>query len=79
MKGYIHARLTRRERETLESLKKSTGRTESELVRRGLYLVEQEIGRSPNALQVAGRSVGKFKKGPADLARNKKHLAGFGK
>ena len=78
MKTYIHARLTKDDRDILESLKKATGHSESELVRRGLRLVKQEIGRSPSALELAGRSVGRFKKGPRDLARNKKHLTGFG-
>jgi hypothetical protein len=36
MKAYIHARLRREEQATLEQLKKKTGQTESELVRRGL-------------------------------------------
>ena len=78
MKAYIHARLTRDDRAILEHLKKATGHSESELVRRGLRLVEKELGVKPSALEVAGRSVGRFKKGPVDLARNKKHLIGFG-
>jgi len=78
MKAYIHARLTKDDRAILENLKKSTGDSESELVRRGLRLVQRELGIKRSALDVAGRSVGKFNKGPVDLARNKKHLAGFG-
>jgi len=30
------------------------------------------------ALTLAGRSVGRFNKGPKDLSSNKKHLEGFG-
>jgi hypothetical protein len=29
-------------------------------------------------LSLAGRSVGRFKKGPKDLSSNRKHLEGFG-
>ena len=78
MKSYIHARLGKEERTLLEELKKSTGRSESDLVRHGLRLILQELKPKKSALQLAGRSVGKFKKGPADLATNKKHLDGFG-
>ena len=62
----------------LEELKKTTGHTESELVRRGLHLVSQEVGRRASALDLAGHSVGRFKNGPRDLSTNKAHLAGFG-
>ena len=78
MKTYIHARLGTEERTLLEELKKSTGCSESELVRRGLRLILREVKPRKTALQLAGRCVGKFKKGPADLATNKKHLSGFG-
>ena len=78
MKAYIHARLSKEDRAVLEDLKKSTGCSESELIRRGLRLVLQEVGERPSALDVAGQSVGKFKKGLRDLARNRKHLEGFG-
>ena len=78
MKTYIHARLGRQDRLVLEELKKSTGRTESEIVRRGLQLVAQEEGGRRSALELAGRSVGRFKKGPRDLSTNRKHLEGFG-
>ena len=78
MKTYIHARLSKEDRAVLEDLKKSTGNSESEIVRRGLRLVSEELGRKRSALEVAGRSVGKFKKGPKDLATNKRRLEGFG-
>ena len=77
MKTYIHARLSRQDRLVLEELKKSTGRTESEIVRRGLQLVAEEEGGRRSALELAGRSVGRFKKGPRDLSTNRKHLEGF--
>ena len=78
MKTYVHARLSEEERVVLEELKHSTGCSESEIVRRGLQLVAEEEGRRPSALELAGSSVGRFKKGPRDLSTNKKHLKGFG-
>jgi len=78
MKTYIHARLGEDDRVVLERLKRSTGRTESEIMRRGLRLVAEEEGRRRSALDLAGRSVGRFKKGPRDLSTNRKHLEGFG-
>jgi hypothetical protein len=78
MKAYIHARLGEAERAALEELKKATGQTESEIVRRGLRLVVQEERRRRSALDLAGSRVGRFKKGPRDLSTNRKHLEGFG-
>ena len=78
MKTYIHARLGKAERAALGELKQATGRTESELVRRGLQLVAEEEGRRRNALQLAGPSAGRFKKGPKDLSSHRRHLEGFG-
>jgi Arc/MetJ-type ribon-helix-helix transcriptional regulator len=67
------------DRAILEDLRKTTGCSESELVRRGLRLTLKELRRRRSALELAGSSVGKFKKGPRDLATNQKHLEGFGK
>jgi hypothetical protein len=78
MKSYIHARLSEEDRAVLEELKKATGRSESELLRRGLRLVREELGKRRSALQLAGKSAGKFAGGPKDLSTNKKHLAEFG-
>ncbi len=78
MKAYIHARLGKAERAVLDDLKRATGDSESELVRRGLRLVQQDLSRARSARDVAGPSVGKFTGGPRDLARNRKHLEGFG-
>jgi hypothetical protein len=78
MKTYIHARLGDDDRAALEELKETTGQTESEIVRRGLRLVAQEERRRRSALDLAGRSVGRFKNGPRDLSTNRKHLEGFG-
>jgi hypothetical protein len=78
MKAYIHARLGSDDRAVLEDLKATTGQTESELVRRGLQLVAREERRRRSALDLAGASVGRFRKGPRDLSTNRKHLDGFG-
>lgn len=78
VKAYIHSRLGEADRAALEALKHSTGCSESELVRRGLQLVAQEEGRRRSALELAGRSVGRFKNGPRDLSTNRKRLEGFG-
>jgi len=78
VKSYILARLSREDRALLEELKRMTGHTESELLRRGLRLVSRKLAALPSALEVAGRSVGKFKTGPRDLATGRKHLEGFG-
>ena len=78
MKAYIHARLGREDRASLEELKATTGQTESEIVRRGLQLVALEERRRRSALDLAGPSVGRFKKGPRDLSTNQKHFDGFG-
>ena len=78
VKTYIHARLGAAERATLERLKTVTGRSESELVRQGLQLLAAAELQRPNALALAGRSVGRFSGGPRDLSVNAEHLAGFG-
>ena len=78
MKTSVHARLGDDDRSVLEQLKRSTGRTESAILRRGLQLVAEEEGRRRSALDLAGRSVGRFTKGPRDLSTNRKHLDGFG-
>jgi len=78
VKTYIHARLTKEDRAVLEELKQATGRSESDIVRRGLKLLAEEQRPQVSALQLAGRSVGRFKKGPRDLSSNRRHLEGFG-
>ena len=79
MKTYIHARLGKHDRAVLEELKQATGHSESEIVRRGLKLVVEQQRQRRSALELAGRSVGRFKKGPRDLSTNKKHLDDFGR
>ena len=79
MKTSIHARLSKEDRAVLEELKKATGCSESELIRRGLRLVFQELKQKPSALALAGTSTGKFTGGAKDLSRNAKHLQEFGR
>ena len=78
MKTYVHARLGAKDREVLDELKRATGRSESEIVREGLRLVAKTNPSGQSALQIAGRSVGRFKKGPKDLSTSRDHLDGFG-
>ena len=78
VKTYIHARLTREDRATLEKLKAATGHSESEVVRLGVRLAAEQLGQRPSAGDLAGESAGRFTGGPRDLSRNRKHLAGFG-
>jgi hypothetical protein len=79
MKAVIHARLSADDREVLDALKRETGLSDTELVRRGLRLVQRDLGRTQSALTLAGRSVGKFRSGVRDLATNPKHLDDFGR
>lgn len=78
-KSLIHARLTEDDRTLLEALKRATGATDSELIRRGLRLIERDLRAAPTALDVAGPSVGRFRRGPRDLATHPKHLEDFGR
>jgi hypothetical protein len=77
-KTYIHARLNARDQAAVAEVKAKTGQSDSEIVRRGLQLVAHEERRRRSALDLAGRSVGRFKHGPRDLSTNRKHLEGFG-
>jgi hypothetical protein len=79
MKRLIHARLGETDRAILEDLKRATGWSDSEVIRRGLRLVRQDLGRSPSALDAAGRSVGRFRGGPRDLSTNPVHMDEFGR
>ena len=78
MKAYVHARIGKQEGAILDLLRRSTGLSDSELIRRGLALVLREHGAAPSALELAGKSVGRIRKGPKDLSTNKEHLEGFG-
>ena len=77
MKAYIHARLSLADRTVLEGLKQSTGRTESELVRRvsGWSPTKKAAGQvrshSPGGASGVSRRVRR-------ISTNRKHLEGFG-
>lgn len=80
MKNYVHARLGPEERVILKELRETTGAGESALVKRGLrFIYEQEVRKAKSALDVAGKSVGKFRSRIGDLSVNKKHLQGYGR
>ena len=78
MKTYVHARLTSVEWAALKELKARTGSSDSDLVRRGLQLVAQEERGRRSALDLAGASVGRFKRGPGDISTSRRHLEDFG-
>jgi hypothetical protein len=72
----IQARLDAEADALLRRLKRATGLSDSELVRRGLEaLAQAQPGGS--AERVVG--VGQFDSGVDDLGSNKRHLRGFGK
>lgn len=79
MKSYIHARLGKEDNAVLKELKNATGESESQIVRRGLRLMREKLSGRRSALDLAGTSVGKFKRARKDLSTNKRHLAGFGR
>jgi hypothetical protein len=79
MKTVIHARLAPEDRTLLADLKRATGHSDSELIRRGLRLVQKDLDATRSALDVAGRSAGKFSGGPRDLSTHPGHLADFGR
>jgi hypothetical protein len=78
VKTYVHARLTREDRVRLDALKAATGQSESEIVRLGVKLAAEALAPARSAAELAGRSVGRFSTGPADLSVNRGHLDGFG-
>ncbi|MBI4817560.1 MAG: hypothetical protein HY791_14965 [Deltaproteobacteria bacterium] len=79
MKSYIHARLAPHEAELLAQLLELTGESESSLVKRGLaLLLEVESAKRVSALDLAGKSVGKFAGAYSDLSMNPMHLEGYG-
>jgi len=79
MKQYVHARLGRDERRLLDELKKATGQSESALVKEGLRLVHERTRGGQSVLETAGRLVGRYRGGPADLSTNRRHLDDFGR
>jgi hypothetical protein len=75
MAGLIHARLDAATEKQLVRLRKATGLTDSELVRRGL----QALAALPIGGLRAVVGLGAFESGKPDLGSNRAHLRGFGR
>jgi hypothetical protein len=72
----VQARIDEAAEHLLAKLRRRTGLTDSELVRKGLELMSQ----SPQLVTTRKiRGVGKFVSGRQDLGSNKSYLVGFGK
>jgi hypothetical protein len=72
----VQSRLDPETLKLLTRLRRSTGLTDSELLRRGLRrLAERELRAQRH--RIVG--VGKFASKVTDLASNKRHLRGFGR
>lgn len=78
MKEIIQARLNKEEQDLLQELQATTGESVSDLIKKGLQLLYQEVGAGPNALELAQGSIGRFTASVADFSLHKKHLRGYG-
>ncbi len=76
MAKLVQARLDDETDELLKELRKRTGLSDSELVRRGVRSLADALP-APAGVHVIG--VGRFSSGVRDLGSNKTHLAGFGR
>lgn len=72
----VQARIDAATERVLARLRRQTGLTDSELVRKGLELMSQ---RELPVRASRVRGLGRFASGKPDLGSNKKHLAGFGR
>jgi hypothetical protein len=72
----VHARLDEKTDKQLKVLRRTTGLSESELLRRGLLAL---AATSVRAAHVRIVGTGKFASGVRDLGSNKRHLEGFGR
>jgi hypothetical protein len=75
MAKMVHARLDTETEGRLRRLRRSTGLGDSELIRRGLRVLDTLSG-SQGRPSVIG--IGAFASGIRDLGSNKRHLDGFG-
>jgi hypothetical protein len=75
MSALIHARLDPETQRHLARLRKATGCSDSELVRRGLRALAALPGEEGR--RIIG--LGAFASGKTDLGSNRRHLRGFGK
>lgn len=72
----VQARIDAATEAALTRLRRQTGLTDSQLVRKGLELVSRST--RPVTLRRV-RGVGRFSSGQSDLGSNKAHLSGFGR
>jgi hypothetical protein len=72
----VHARLDDESHRLLKRLRRSTGLTDSDLLRQGLRTLATNR-RAHGRPAILG--LGKFTSGHRDLASNKAHLRGFGR
>ena len=72
----VQARIDAATEAALARLRRQTGMTDSQLVRKGLELMSQ--GMQPTRARRV-RGVGRFASGRSDLGSNKAHLSGFGR
>jgi len=75
MSRTVQARLDDETRALLERLRRRTGLSESELLRRGLRLLATEAGARRRRTIIG---LGRFASGRPDLGSDKRHLEGFG-
>jgi hypothetical protein len=75
MGSTVQARLDEETRAALELLRRR-GLSTSEVLRKGIYLVAQEIG-AEKPIEIIG--LGKYDFGVGDLSTNKGYLAGLGR
>jgi hypothetical protein len=76
MTRVVQARLDKETTKTLEQIRKRSGWSNSEIVRRGILLLASVTPPSGRR-KISG--LGKYDFGVTDLATNKKYMEGFGK
>lgn len=76
MAKLVQARLDDETDEILKELRRRTGLSDSEIVRRGVRSLAA-LSRPTSQLRVVG--LGRFSSGIRDLGSNKEHLKGFGR
>jgi hypothetical protein len=72
----VQARLDPETERTLRRLRRTTGLSDSELLRRGLRLLGA-VSPERGGREIVG--LGRFESGLPDLGSNDEHLSGFGK
>ena len=76
MAKLVQARLDDETDGILKELRRRTGLSDSELVRRGVRSLAA-LSPAPSPVRVV--AIGRFSSGVRDLGSNKKHLEGFGR